>query len=271
MTWYGDKFEPKKKSYSLLELLRIGIKVFFLIFLISSNLILFVVLRFIEKNIINFNLSPSIVSFVSRLALRVVNIKFTVVGNPMKEKGCAVANHVSWLDIFCLSAVQDIVFVSKADVANWIGIGTLAKIVGVLFISRKRNAVIQNNKYFRDRLIKGERLLFFPEGTSTDGLQVLPFKPTLFEAIIKHVDRSNLYVQGISLVYSAPKLEDKRFYGWWGHMEFFEHIFVILSTNKKGSVTIYFHSPRQVSMYKNRKALATALHNDVSSVFTEVS
>ncbi|MBV04227.1 MAG: hypothetical protein CML45_07520, partial [Rhodobacteraceae bacterium] len=82
MTWYGDKFEPKRKNYSLLELLRIGIKAFFLIFLISSNLILFVVLRFIENNIINFNLSPSIVSFVSRLALRVVNIKFTVVGNP---------------------------------------------------------------------------------------------------------------------------------------------------------------------------------------------
>ncbi len=67
---------------------------------------------------------------------------------PMIENGCVVANHVSWLDIFSLSSVQNIVFVSKSDVSTWFGIGVLARIVGVLFISRKRNQVITNNLNF---------------------------------------------------------------------------------------------------------------------------
>ena len=266
-TWYGKLPEPTVKKFTFLEWLRICLRAFFIILFICVNLIIFVLLRFAEKYLSNLKLSYKIVKFVSRTTLRILKIKLIVHGMPMIENGCVVANHVSWLDIFSLSSVQNIVFVSKSDVSTWFGIGVLARIVGVLFISRKRNQVITNNLNFEKRLNKGEKLLFFPEGTSSDGLQVLPFKSSLFEALMNNKKISNLHVQGVSIVYTAPDLEDKRFYGWWGKMEFLDHLLGILSTNKKGKIELFFHSPHLVSSFNNRKMLANTLYLDVSSVF----
>jgi lyso-ornithine lipid O-acyltransferase len=267
-TWYGKLPEPTVKKFTILEWLRIILRGFSIILLICINLGAFVLLRFIEKYLLNLRLSYKIVKFVSQTALRILRIKLIVHGKPMTQNGCVVANHVSWLDIFSLSSIQEIVFVSKLDVSTWFGIGLLARIVGVLFISRNRNQVLTNNLNFEDRLNKGEKLLFFPEGTSSDGLQVLPFKSTLFEAIINNSKTSDLYVQGVSIVYTAPDAEDKRFYGWWGNMEFLDHLLGILSINKTGKIDLFFHSPHQVSNFNNRKILAKALYEDVSSTFS---
>ena len=267
-TWYGKLPEPTAKKFTFLEWLRISLRGFFIIVLICINLIVFVLLRLIEKYLFNLKLSYEIVKFVSRTALRILKIKLIVHGTPMTQNGCVVANHVSWLDIFSLSSVQNIIFVSKSDVSTWFGIGILAKIVGVLFISRDKNAIIKNNLNFEERLNNGERLLFFPEGTSSDGLQVLPFKSSLFEAVMNNSKISNLHAQGVSVVYTAPELEDKRFYGWWGKMEFLDHLLGILSTNKKGRIDLFFHSPHSVSNFNNRKMLANALYLDVASVFS---
>jgi 1-acyl-sn-glycerol-3-phosphate acyltransferase len=267
-TWYGKSQEPTVKKFTFLEWLRICFRGFFIILFICVNLVVFVLLRFVEKYFSNLKLSYQIVKLVSRTTLRILKIKLIVHGMPMTENGCVVANHVSWLDIFSLSSVQNIVFVSKSDVSAWFGIGVLARIVGVLFISRKRNQVIKNNLNFEKRLNKGEKLLFFPEGTSSDGLQVLPFKSSLFEALMNNNKISNLHVQGVSIVYTAPELEDKRFYGWWGKMEFLDHLLGILSTDKKGRIDLFFHSPHLVSSFKNRKILANTLYLDVASVFS---
>ena len=266
-TWFSKDPEPSDKKYKNLEVFRIFFIALILISLIFTNLVVFIPLKFFESK---FNLdrrSYLIVNFVSRLALRFLKIDYNIYGEPMKENGCIVSNHVSWLDIFSLSAVLNIVFVSKSDVSQWFGIGFLAKIVGVLFINRDKTQIIANNQSLEDRLFLGERLLFFPEGTSSDGLQVLPFKSTLFQALIE-ADKKllNLYVQGVTIRYSAPEGEDKRFYGWWGDISFKDHLFRILSNKKGGKIDLFFHSPRKVSEFMGRKDMSRSLEQEIASI-----
>ena len=106
-----------------------------------------------------------------------------------------VANHASWLDIFALNAPQRIYFVSKDEVRDWPGIGWLARATGTVFIARKSREAGVQARLFETRMAAGHRLLFFPEGTSTDGRRVLPFKTTLFAAFLVAVGPQGNFIR----------------------------------------------------------------------------
>lgn len=96
-----------------------------------------------------------------------------------------VANHVSWLDIYALKQLHSVHFVAKADIRNWPLIGWLAHHTGTLFIEReKRHDTGRAVHSVAQALARGECLCFFPEGTTTDGTELKPFKPSLFQAAI---------------------------------------------------------------------------------------
>ena len=80
----------------------------------------------------------------------------------------------------------------------------------------------------------GHRLLFFPEGTSTDGQRVLPFKPTLFQGFLDPALPETLAIQPMSAHYHAPRGRDPRFYGWWGNMDFAPHLMQVLAARRQG-------------------------------------
>jgi len=174
----------------------------------------------------------------------------------MRAPGAYVANHVSWLDIFVLNAGKRVYFVAKSEVRGWGGIGWLARGTGTVFIRRDRREAVAQTRLFEDRLIAGHHLLFFPEGTSTDGRQVLNFKPTLFEAFLSKRLRDRLRVQPVTLRYSAPQGVDDRFYGWWGDMEFGPSLLQILAAPRQGAVTVIYHPPLPVAAGLDRKHLA---------------
>jgi 1-acyl-sn-glycerol-3-phosphate acyltransferase len=134
-------------------------------------------------------------------------------GTPMLKPGAIVSNHASWLDIFALNAFQRIYFVSKSEVSRWPLIGQLAQATGTLFIERNPRKSFNQLRLFEKRLDAGHRLLFFPEGTSSDGLQVLPFKSTLFAAFFNKKLKSISFVQPVSLYYEPPARQDKGFMG----------------------------------------------------------
>ncbi|SFR39087.1 lyso-ornithine lipid acyltransferase [Yoonia tamlensis] len=207
--------------------------------------------------------TPHITQRVCRLALVILGITYRSVGAPMDGGGAVVANHVSWLDIFALNARKRIYFVAKSEVAGWPGIGWLARATGTLFIKRARNEAVEQVSLLKTRLAFGHRLLFFPEGTSTDGFQVLPFKSTLFAAFFDHALRDELAVQPVTVIYRAPKGADPRFYGWWGDMEFGTHLLTTLAAKRQGGVTVVYHPPVQLSDFADRKALAKALETTV--------
>jgi len=119
--------------------------------------------------------------------------------------------HSSWLDIFALNAGGPLYFVSKSEVARWPGIGLLARLTGTVFVRREKREAGRQKTALEQRLGAGHRLLFFPEGTSTDNRQVLPFKPTLFAAVFSPTLYNEMYVQPVSVVYKAPDELDDRF------------------------------------------------------------
>ncbi|QYX58595.1 1-acyl-sn-glycerol-3-phosphate acyltransferase [Roseovarius sp. SCSIO 43702] len=207
--------------------------------------------------------TPWITRTVCRQCLALMGLRVETRGTPLREAGAMVANHASWLDIFVLNSVCDLYFVSKAEVASWPGIGLLARITGTVFIARRRGAARAQTELFRKRLAAGHRLLFFPEGTSTDGMRVLTFKTTLFEAFLSPELREDLHVQPVTVIYEAPEGQPPRFYGWWGEMEFGPHLLKVLAAPRQGCATVVYHRPVKVSDFEDRKALARYLEAEV--------
>jgi len=169
-----------------------------------------------------------------------------------------VANHSSWLDIFALNAGKRVYFVSKSEVADWPGIGWLARATGTVFIERNRAQAKSQTEIFEARLLAGHKLLFFPEGTSTDGLRVLPFKTTLFQSFFADGLREALSIQPVTLRYKAPEGMDSRFYGWWGDMDFAPHLLATLGLARQGEVEVVYGTPLKVAEFTDRKSLAKA-------------
>ncbi|SEL59014.1 lyso-ornithine lipid acyltransferase [Roseivivax marinus] len=213
--------------------------------------------------------TPWITVCVCRAVLRILGIPVQRHGTPAGGGGATVANHVSWLDIFVLNAARPVTFVSKAEVEGWPGIGWLARATGTLFIRRDRREARAQADLFADRLARGERLLVFPEGTSTDGQRVLPFKPTLFQAFFDDRLRHAASVQPVSLRYEAPKGAPAAFYGWWGDMDFGPSLLRALAARRQGRVSVVYHPAVPVDAHPNRKSLAHALETKVREGYAE--
>ena len=233
--------------------------------LVFGGLLILLLVRLLERPLCGLNrpVTPGITQFVCRNAFRIMGIKHHVLGTPMPGRGAVVCNHVSWLDIFSLNVAKRIYFVSKSEVADWPGIGWLARATGTVFIERTPARAKEHTQVFQQRLLAGHKLLFFPEGTSTDGRQVLPFKTTLFQAFFAQDLKDEIAVQPVSLIYSAPKGTDPRFYGWWGDMSFGSHLLSTLAPARQGRVTVIYHPALRVADFADRKALALACETAV--------
>ena len=229
------------------------------------GLVILLAIRLIERPLYGQGrpVTPHITQIVCKIAFWIMGLRRAVVGTPMRHRGAVVANHTSWLDIFSLNAAQRIYFVSKSEVASWPGIGWLAKATGTLFIERNPKHARKQTEVFQRRLLDNHRLLFFPEGTSTDGLQVLPFKTTLFQSFFAPELRDVIWVQPVTVLYTAPDGTDPRFYGWWGDMSFGGHLLRTLASLRQGQVTTIYHTPLAVADFENRKALAQACEAQV--------
>ncbi|PPB81336.1 1-acyl-sn-glycerol-3-phosphate acyltransferase [Albidovulum inexpectatum] len=223
-----------------------------------GGLALLMLLRLVERPIFGLDrpITPHVTRAVCRADLAIMGISYRVHGRPMRHVGAVVANHSSWLDIFALNACQTVYFVSKAEVARWPLIGWLARATGTVFIARDPRQAKAQQKLFEDRIRAGHKLVFFPEGTSTDGLRVLPFKPTLFAAFYTHGLDRVMEIQPVTVVYHAPPGRSPRFYGWWGDMDFAPHLVRVLGQLRQGRVEVVFHAPVAVSDFSSRKELA---------------
>jgi len=225
-----------------------------------SCLGLLLLVRLIERPLCGLRrpVTPFITQFVCRSAFFILGIGFSTKGALMRAPGAVVANHSSWLDIFALNARKRIYFVSKSEVAGWPGIGWLARATGTVFVTRDARAARVQKDLFEARLKAGHKLLFFPEGTSTDGLQVLPFKSTLFAAFFAPELREEMWIQPVSVHYSAPDGQDARFYGWWGDMDFGSHLLKVLAARRQGRIALTYYPAIPVADHPDRKSLTLA-------------
>jgi 1-acyl-sn-glycerol-3-phosphate acyltransferase len=254
--WHGE--EMPRPAIGPGGWLRIVARGLILGLLVYLGLCLLLLIRLIERPLHGLNRpwTPQITRLVCRTAFPIMGIGYSITGQPMTHRGAIVANHASWLDIFALNAAQSLYFVAKSEVAGWAGIGWLAQATGTVFIARKGTEAKAQQALFEERLRAGHRLAFFPEGTSTDGRRVLPFKSTLFAAFYTHGLDHILQIQPATLVYHPPVGADPRFYGWWGDMDFAPHLLQVLAAPRQGRVEVVFHAPLSVDGFVDRKALA---------------
>lgn len=211
--------------------------------------------------------SSRVVQGYSAFLVRVIGLRVAHRGTLIGRQGALVANHASWLDIFVLNARAPVQFVAKAEVARWPGIGLLARMAGTVFIRRDRRDATAQSRLLAAELRRGHRLVFFPEGTSTDSTLVLPFKPTLFQAFLAPNMPPDMAVQPISLRYHAPDGADPRFYGWWGSMGFAAHFMRVLGQARQGHVTVMCHTPIACAPDTTRKTLARDAEGAVRAGF----
>jgi 1-acyl-sn-glycerol-3-phosphate acyltransferase len=205
-----------------------------------------------------------------RFLCRLFGIRVTTIGVPLEEQGVLmVANHTSYFDILVLSSVAKVSFVARADVVNWPLFGTLAKLQETVFVERtRRTQTGEARDQIRERLLAGDTLVLFPEGTSSDGNCVLPFKSALMgaaEAIVgrdeagetRHVPVQPVSVSYVGLYGLPMGRENRPLFAWYADMELVPHLWEALKTGPF-DVVVEFHPPVTVDSAGGRKALAAA-------------
>lgn len=203
-----------------------------------------------------------------RFLTRMIGIRVTVIGTPVQDRGVLmIANHTSYFDILVMSAVARVSFVAKSEVSRWFFFGLMAKLQRTVFVERtKRARSGESRDLIRRRLIDGDALVLFPEGTSTDGNRVLPFKSSLLGAAETDLgtgpDGQPVYapVQPVSIsyvgLYGMPLgRENRPFYAWYGDMDLLDHLWEAFMTGPL-DVIVEFHPPLTIEGGRNRKEIA---------------
>lgn len=202
-------------------------------------------------------------------------IKVTQMGAPFADResgeGLLIAsNHVSYWDVAALAPLLPLTLVAKSEVAGWPLIGTCARLGGVVFVNRNsRQATGKATDSIESHLAKGEAVVFFPEGTSSDGLRVLPFKSALFGAVDK--GEADYWVQPVSLTYRSwaglPMNRRVRpSYAWYGDMDFVPHKW---GSYMEGPFEIVarFHPPMRRAEFASRKEMAAYMERVIRAGF----
>jgi 1-acyl-sn-glycerol-3-phosphate acyltransferase len=212
-------------------------------------------------------LGQPVVRTWAALALPTLGLAYVPRGRPMAGPGAFVANHSSWIDIVALQRAAAPFLVSKAEVRDWPGIGLIGRAIGTMFIDRRPAEAKRQEAELLARLARGDRMALFPEGTSTDGRRVLPFKSSLFGVFLAPALDGRVMVQPVTIVYRPRPGLPANFYGWWGDMDFAAHLKQVLARSTGGRIELTFHPPLRVSDFAGRKALAEAAGRAVREAF----
>jgi 1-acyl-sn-glycerol-3-phosphate acyltransferase len=240
------------------------------------SLFLFTILFFVTYSVLLllnrlFNrpfepLRNSAMHFWSAGSALILNMKMKAVGTPPKAPFIMVANHLSYLDIIPIYLNTNCTFVAKKAVRSWPLIGMMVAAMGVIFVDRSRKRdVIRVNRLLTENLNENQGIVLFPEGTSSGGEQVLPFRSPLLEFPASE----NIPVHFASISYeTSPKDEPAEqsvcFFG--KRHSFPEHVFK-MAKNRRIECTIRFGEHAVVK--SDRKELADILRLEIEQIFTK--
>ncbi len=195
----------------------------------------------------------------ARWLLAVLGVRVARRGTAPEPPCLLVANHVSYLDVVVLAAETGAVFVAKGEVSRWPWIGLLARGIGTIFVDRgRRSDLVRVNGEISAALDRGEGVVVFPEGTSTDGSHVVAFKTGLLE----EAARRGIPVRPARIRYDAPSV------AWWGEMEFLPHLWDLFAIS---SIECDLDLTLAPVVATDRKALAEALHDRIASPWRAAS
>jgi 1-acyl-sn-glycerol-3-phosphate acyltransferase len=192
-----------------------------------------------------------------------LSIRARVEGTPPDPPFFLVSNHLSYLDIIVLFSLVKTTFISKAEVRHWPVLGFMAHTLGILFIRRRNKMdVARVNTEVAKQIDRFKGVVLFPEGKTTSGDSVLPFKPSLLE----HPATSDLPVHYCMLSYQTAEGQPsaRECVYWWNDEPFGEHIFNFARL-KGTEVTVRFGQDPVHS--SDRKELAEELHKRVGQAY----
>ncbi|HEX3348330.1 MAG TPA: lysophospholipid acyltransferase family protein [Acetobacteraceae bacterium] len=203
-----------------------------------------------------------------------IGLKRRVIGRSAARPGgrpvVFVSNHSSWLDIAVLGAQLDACFIAKDEVSHWPVINVVAKLGRTVFVRRQRSTAGRERDDMRDRLAAGDNLVLFPEGTTSDGSRVLPFRSAFFSIAEVPVDPDGLppLVQPVSVVYDRlgylpAGRATRALFAWYGDMDIGSH-FWRLAQYRGLRATVLLHVPVDPRNFAGRKPLAEAVWTSVA-------
>lgn len=195
----------------------------------------------------------------SRRTLAVFSVVTTYEGSP-PVRGLLVSNHLSYLDILVLVSLTPAVFVSKSEVKSWPVFGWFARLAGTLFVDRShRSDVGRMNAEIERKLDDGDVMVLFPEGTSWNDSEVLPFKSSLLEPVIG--SKHPLTVGRIGYSLRDGNVSDDVCY--WGDATFFPHLLNLMT---KQQVVARVRFEPVLDPASDRKGLAVQLHEKIAGI-----
>lgn len=216
-----------------------------------------------------------------RMMARVLGMKITVTGKIAEGGGVLIAaNHTSWLDIVAISTVGPVSFVAKSQVGTWPVFKTLAKLQETILVVReKRSKTAEHRDTIVARLAQGDNIVLFPEGTSSDGNRVLPFKSALMSAAEGDVPQKDgttrpIRVQPMSVAYKGIRGMPmgrmfRPFFAWYGDMDLVPHL-VEGQRLAPIEIEIRLHEPTTIQAAGSRKALAEQVEKLISETVAQM-
>ncbi|MDX1502970.1 MAG: lysophospholipid acyltransferase family protein [Thermoanaerobaculia bacterium] len=202
----------------------------------------------------------------SRGLLRVLGGRVTCFGTPPRHPFLLVSNHLSYVDVMVLGSVVQGVFVAKSEVARWPFIGPLTRWGDTIFVDRgSRRSVPRALERIEELIDAGDAVIVFPEGTSSPGVEVLPFTSPLLAVAARKLQP----VSYATLTYAtdAGEMPAHLSVCWWGDMTLVGHIVHLLSLKRFRATVIFGDEPL---IDPDRKELARRLRDAVAESFDPV-
>ena len=210
-------------------------------------------------------LQQRIPRFYHRILCALAGVRIRQVGSRTPDSPVLIlANHASWLDICVITAVTPVIFIAKQEVARWPVFGTLAKLQRTVFVDRERRLQTGHaTSQIAGRLVNGNAVVLFAEGTSSDGIRILPFKSALVGAVHQALASSthqSIAVQPLSVAYTrfdglpvGRALRER--VAWYGDASLMPHFIRVLSSGAI-DVTVSWGEAVDFDLGADRKQIA---------------
>lgn len=261
MTEWADRqaaARGESTSVSLAGWLRLAMRAAGLIGL----LLVFVPLHYLFR-VISYG-SPFPMLFL-RYAARVCGARVEVIGTHLKRDVFFVANHISWVDILALAGASGTAFVAKAELAEAPVVGWLASLNRTVFVKREhRMGVAEQINALKEALVDNWSVTVFPEGTTTDGQSLLPFKTSMLSVL--EPPPQGVLVQPVIIDYGAVA----EWIGWIGVEGGINNAKRVLSRKGSFKLRLHFLEPFSPEDFRGRKAIGQESRRRIEDALVDI-
>ncbi len=197
---------------------------------------------------------------------RLAGMRRQLIGRPPRAPFLLVTNHLSYLDILLLFSYVDGVFVAKRDMRSWPLLGPLAQLAGTIWVKREvRRDAVRVLDQIDEAIARGDGVLLFPEGTTSNGAGLLPMKP----ALLDWAAREQYPVHYAAITYRTARHAPPPELAicWWGTMAFATHLWTVLRLRNFDAIVEFGAAP---VLAPTRGALAEQLQREIAARFVPV-